>query len=68
MRSDPGGAYLGYQSSSINILVLGFDGLQKPVAFWIGEVQANATINDYPCAVTLALTDLAEMLESHLSA
>lgn len=50
------------------ILRLGFDDLVNPVGFCIEDVQATATINDYPCTVTLTLKDLREMLHSHFGA
>jgi len=63
-RTTPG----RHWSDSKNVIVLGFDGVQKPVAFWVGEIEVNAKINGYTCQVTLGLIDLAGMLESHVSA
>ena len=55
-------------ANDVNILVVGFDDLQKPVAFWPDDMQVRLTINDYPCSATLVTTDLHEMLQSRLSA
>jgi serine/threonine protein kinase len=53
---------LGYPSNVVTILILGFDGLQNPLAFFVGDVEVTATINDYQYTVTLTVTDLVEML------
>ncbi len=54
--------YLGSQRD-VPALVLGFDGLQKPVAFCFGKVTANTTVANYQCSVTLTVTDLANLLQ-----
>jgi hypothetical protein len=46
------------------VLVMGFDGLQKPVAFYFGKITANVTLGSYQCSVTLSVTDVADMLQS----
>jgi len=51
----------------IPVLVMGFDGLQKPVAFYFGQVTASATVDGYQCSVTLTVTDLADMLQSRFN-
>jgi hypothetical protein len=45
-------------------LVLAFDGLQKPVAFYFGVVTFPAVINGYQCSADMTVADLAEMLQS----
>lgn len=55
--------HLGSQRD-VPTLVMGFDGLQKPVAFFFGEVTATATVDGYQCSITLTVADLAEMLQS----
>lgn len=57
---------LGGHSNPVNILVLAFDDLQRPVGFWIGEMEITLTINGHPCAVTLTTTDVAELIHSQL--
>lgn len=52
--------------SRFPILVLGFDGLQNPVAFQCGELHVTVPIHGYPCSVTLTENDLANMLGAHL--
>jgi hypothetical protein len=52
----------------VPLLVMGFDGLQKPVAFYVGEITASVAVGSYQCSVKLAGTDLANMLLSQFSA
>jgi hypothetical protein len=48
-------------------LVMGFDDLQKPVAFWIEKLAADAKIDDYECHVEFTVTDFANSLQSQFS-
>jgi hypothetical protein len=57
--------YLG-TGRDVPVLVIGFDGLQKPVAFYFGELTASATIDGYQCSAKLTMQDLTDMLQSRL--
>lgn len=46
------------------ILVIGFDGLQRPVAFMFQEMRAEVTVDGYPCSVVVTMQDLAQRLQS----
>jgi hypothetical protein len=48
----------------VPVLIMGFDGLQKPVGFHVGTVTAKTTVSNYQSSVGLAVTDLADMLQS----
>jgi serine/threonine protein kinase len=48
----------------VRVLVVGFDGLQKPIAFVVPTVTASTTVKDCSCSFTLAVEDLAELLQS----
>jgi hypothetical protein len=52
---------------SVPVLIMGFDGLQKPVAFCLGELTANATVDVFRYSVTLTVADLADMLQSRFN-
>ena len=46
------------------VLVIGFDGLQKPIAFSFPEVRVRVRIDGYYCSAKLTMKDLVEILES----
>lgn len=51
----------------VSALVMGFDGLEKPAAFFCGPLKASATVDGHQCSVTLTVTDLADMLQSRFN-
>lgn len=55
--------YLG-SGRDVLALVIGFDGLQKPVAFYFAGLTVDTTVDNCKCSVALTVTDLADTLQS----
>jgi hypothetical protein len=60
-------AQVDYGDANVPVLVLGFDDLQKPVAFVLEEVPANVTVGNCDYCISVTVTDVANMLQSRFS-